>query len=219
MDKIDKVSRRRFIGKGTVGTVAVAVAGVRVAPGQTAKAALPEGYDRIQVMASLGDTLIPSSPGDPGYKDLEIYNITAEILKGVVSIPDQDLALFNSECATHFGGKTFVESDESQRADYLNMIADGANISDSQVLGKLQGIYRLVRARVFIVYYQNYPQHTVPRDDDGVPVVQPGNEHQISNPNQPGIKTGWDVAGWKGPMTWEEEQERRARFKKYFKEY
>ena len=219
MSKKEKVSRRGFIKKGSVGTVAVAVAGVRSVSGQAAEATLPSGYDRTQVMAKLGDTLIPSSPGDPGYKDLEIYNITAEILKGVGSIPDQDLAMLNSESAAHFGGKTFVELSESQRADYLNIIVDGVNISDSRVLDRLQGIYRLVRARVFIVYYQNYPQHTVPRDDDGTPILQPGNDHQITSPNQPGVVTGWDVAGWKGPMTWEEEEERRERFKKYFKEY
>ena len=222
MSQKEKVSRRGFIKKGGVGTVAVAVSGVAAgvgsASGQAAEATLPSGYNRHQVMAKLGDTLIPSSPGDPGYKDLEIYNITAEILKGVGSIPDQDLAMFNSESAAHFGGKTFIELSESQSADYLNIIADGVNISDS-ALDRLQGIYRLVRARVFIVYYQNYPQHTVPRDDNGIPMVQPANEHQISNPNQPGVKTGWDVAGWKGPMTWEEEEERRERFKKYFKTY
>ena len=219
MSKKEKVSRRGFIKKGSVGTVAVAVAGVGSVSGQAAETTLPAGYDRTQVMAKLGDTLIPSSPGDPGYRDLEIYNITAEILKGVGSIPDQDLAMLNSESAAHFGGKTFVELSESQRADYLNMIVDGVNISDSRVLDKLQGIYRLVRARVFIVYYQNYPQHTVPRGDDGIPILQPGNDHQITSPNQPGVVTGWDIAGWKGPMTWEEEEERRERFKKYFKEY
>lgn len=219
MSKKEKVSRRGFIKKGSVGTVAVAVAGVRSVSGQAAEATLPSGYDRTQVMAKLGDTLIPSSPGDPGYKDLEIYNITAEILKGVGSIPDQDLAMLNSESAAHFGGKTFVELSESQRADYLNMIVDGVNIADSRVLDRLQGIYRLVRARVFIVYYQNYPQHTAPRDDNGIPILQPGNDHQITSPNQPGVVTGWDIAGWKGPMTWEEEEERRNRFKKYFKKY
>jgi len=219
MSKKEKVSRRGFIKKGSVGTMAVAMAGVGSASGQAAEATLPSGYDRTQVMANLGDTFIPSSPGDPGYKDLEIYNITAEILKGVGSISDQDLAMFNSESAAHFEGKTFVELSESQRADYLNMIVDGVNIADSRVLDRLQGIYRLVRARVFIVYYQNYPQHTVPRNDNGIPILQPGNDHQITSPNQPGVVTGWDIAGWKGPMTWEEEEERRERFKKYFKKY
>ena len=219
MSKKEKVSRRGFIKKGSVGTVAVAVSGVGSAPGQAAEATLPAGYDRTQVMAKLGDTLIPSSPGDPGYKDLEFYNITAEILKGVGSISDQDLARFNTESADHFGGKTFVELSASQRADYLTMIVDGVNISDSRVLDRLQSIYRLVRARVFIVYYQNYPQHTVQRDGNGIPIVQLGNDHQISNPNQPGVGTGWDIAGWKGPMIWEEEEERRDRFKKYFKKY
>ncbi|MEE2821955.1 MAG: gluconate 2-dehydrogenase subunit 3 family protein [Acidobacteriota bacterium] len=219
MSKKEKVSRRGFIKKGSVGTVAAAVSGVGSTSGQVAEKTLPVDYDRTQVMAKLGDTLIPSSPGDPGYKDLEIYNITAEILKGVGSISDQDLVLFNNESAVHFGGKSFVELSETNRADYLNMIADGTDSFDSQVLYKLQSIYRLIRARVFIVFYQNYPQHTIPRSANGIPVVHPGNDHQISNPNQPGIRTGWDLAGWKGPLTWEEEEERREHFKKSFKKY
>ena len=219
MSKKEKVSRRKFIKHGSVSTVAVAVSQVSPSRGQAAEA-LPSNYDRVLIFAKLGDTLIPSSPGDPGYKTLEPYNITAEIMKGVDSIPDEDMALFNSESAAHFGGQTFVELSEANRADYLNMIADGVNISDSQVLGRLQSVYRLVRLRVFVVFYQNYPQHTVMRDETGVPILSSDDEHQITNPNQPGLVTGWDIAGWRGPMTWEEEEERRERFKKVkWKEY
>ena len=213
MPKKEKVSRRKFIKHGSVSAVAVAVSQVTPSPGQTT-GTLPSNYDRVLIFAKLGDTLIPSSPGDPGYKTLEPYNITAEIMKGVASISDEDMALFNSESADHFGGKTFVELSEAQRAEYLNMIVDEVNISDSRVLGRLKSVYSLVRLRVFIVFYQNYPQHTIMRDKEGVPIFSPDDEHQITNPNQPGLVTGWDIAGWRGPMTWEEEEERRERFKK-----
>ncbi len=41
-------------------------------PGQAATT-----VDRSAVIAALGDTIIPSDPGDPGYRTLEPYNITA----------------------------------------------------------------------------------------------------------------------------------------------
>ncbi len=213
MSKKEKVSRRNFIKKSSVGTLAVAVSPVGSVSAQS-KAKLPSGYDRTLIFAKLGDTLIPSAAGDPGYRSLEPYNITAEIMKGLQSMSDQDLALFNSQSAEFFGGKTFVELSESQRADYLNLIADGVRITDPQVQMKLQSIYSLVRIRVFVIYYQNYPQHMIPRDEEGVPILSADNTHQITNPNHPGLVTGWDIAGWEGPMTWEEEEERRAHFKK-----
>ena len=104
----EKVSRRKFIQHGSVGTAAVAVSSIGPTEGQ-ARRPLPAKYDRTLVFAKLGDILIPSSPGDPGYRTLEPYNITAEIMKGLSSLPDEDLALFNSESAAVFGGKTFVE--------------------------------------------------------------------------------------------------------------
>jgi hypothetical protein len=213
MAKKEKVSRRNFVKHASVGAVGAAVAQVRPVAAQRASQ-LPASYDRVRVMAALGDTLIPSGPEDPGYATLEPYNITAEVMKGLDSIPDENLALFNSESSRIHGDKTFVELSEAQRADYLNMIVDGVNFSDTGVLEKLRSVYRLVRVRVFVVFYQNYPQHIFPRDDNGVPIITEDNEHQITNPNSPGIVTGWDIAGWKGPMTWEEEEERRAHFKK-----
>ncbi len=219
MFKKDKVSRRKFIKHGSVSTIAMVASTMSPVRGQAARD-LPPGYDRALVISKLGDTLIPSSPGDPGYRTLEPYNITAEILKGVESISDENLVLFNDESATHFDGKTFVDLSEAKRADFLTMIVEGINITDSQVLEKLQSVYRLVRIRVFMVFYENYPQHIIMRDEEGVPILPPGDEHQIMNPNQPGLVTGWDIAGWRGPMSWEEEEERREHFKKMqWKEY
>ena len=219
MSKKDKVSRRKFMMHGSVSTIAMAASTMSPVRGQAARD-LPAGYDRALVISKLGDTLIPSSPGDPGYRTLEPYNITAEILKGVDSISDENLVLFNDESAAHFDGKTFVELSEAKRVDFLTMIVEGINITDSQVLEKLQSVYRLVRIRVFMVFYENYPQHIIMRDEDGVPILPPGDEHQIMNPNRPDLVTGWDIAGWRGPMTWKEEEERREHFKKVqWKEY
>jgi hypothetical protein len=213
--KKERVSRRNFIQHGAVGAVGAAVSQVQRTSAQGQQGSpLPAGYDRVKIFAALGDTLIPSSPDDPGYASLETYNITAEVMKGLTPISDSDLALFNSECGRMFQGKKFVELTEEQRADYLNRIVDGIDLPDTDVLGRLKSIYTLVRTRVFVIFYQNYPQHMHPRDENGAPIFPSGDEHQITNPNNPGVVTGWDIAGWKGPLTWEEEEERREHFKK-----
>ena len=38
--------------------------------------------ERLAVVSAMGDALIPSAPGDPGYKDLEAHGISQEVLKG-----------------------------------------------------------------------------------------------------------------------------------------
>jgi len=150
------VSRRDFLKQTTRhgGTLAGFVA---VGPGQTLKAKVP--LDRHAIVAILGDTLIPSTPA-PGYKSLEPYNITAEVLKGLQLLQDKDLQQFNEASRAFFGGKTFLELNESQREEYLNLIIDGSQIGDSRLLRTLKKTYYLTRARVFTVYYQNYPSNT-----------------------------------------------------------
>ena len=202
------VSRRDFLkttgmGAAAMPTVAAAAAQVPVAT----------TVDRTTVFAALGDTLIPTEPNDPGYKSLEPYNITAEVMKGLTGISDEDLALFNTSSTPFFGNTTFLQLSESERADYLRLIIEGSRIADEQLLSKLQSIYRLSRVRVLSVYYQNYPEHRIARDADDVPVLSSGDTHQITNPNTKRLKTGWDVAGFQGPLTWEEEERRRAYYK------
>ena len=104
------VSRRDFLKTTGAGTAAIAT----VAPGVSA-AVMAAAVDRHAVIAALGDTIIPSDPGDPGYKTLEQYKITDEVMKGLTGISDDDLALFNSSAATLAGGKSFLEMDEPKR--------------------------------------------------------------------------------------------------------
>lgn len=167
--------------------------------------------DRRAIFAALGDTLIPTDPGDPGYRSLEPYKITEEVMKGLGAIRDADLEAFNSASGEFFSGRTFLQLTELQRADYLRLIIDGSRFADKARLRTLQRIYRQTRTRVFDVYYRNYPENVIARDADGVPILRPGDRHQITNPNTRRLRTGWDVTGFRGQMTWEEEEAARAR--------
>ena len=202
------VSRRDFLKTTGMGAAAIPAAGVAAQQVQAQSM-----VDRTAVIAALGDTIIPSDPGDPGYRTLEPYNITAEVMKGLTGLADDDLSTFNSSAGSFFSGKSFVDLSESERADYLNLIIDGSRISDASVKGTLQSVYRLTRIRVLVVYYQNYPEHRLPRDANDVPILPPGDTHQITNPNTERVVTGWDVAGFRGPLTWEEEERRREYYK------
>jgi hypothetical protein len=204
------VSRRDFLKTTGMGAAVIPAAGVVA----TQQAQAQGATNRTAVIAALGDTIIPSDPGDPGYRTLEPYNITAEVMKGLTGLPDADLNTFNNGASSFFSGKTFLELDESERADFLNLIIDGSRIADQQLRGKLQSVYRLTRIRVLVVYYQNYPEHRLPRDANDVPILPPGDTHQITNPNTERVVTGWDVAGFRGPLTWEEEERRREYYKK-----
>ena len=201
-----RVSRRDFLkktGSGATGT-AVALAGMQAC--QTVPAS-PE-IDRSAMVAALGDTLIPSDPGDPGYKTLEPYNITAEVLKEL-QVSDEDLLLFNLQAGEFFPGKTFLQLQESERASYFDSVFSGEKFANQEAGEKLREVLQRTRRRIFQVYYRNYPEHALPRDDKGAPILPPGDAHQITNPNTKGLATGWDVSGFMGPLTWEEEQRRR----------
>ena len=51
-------------------------------------------------------------------------------------------------------------------------------------------------------------------NDQGEIIIAVGDRHQITNPNTEEIVTGWDIAGYKGPLRWEEEEQYRAVMKK-----
>ncbi|MBI2819845.1 MAG: gluconate 2-dehydrogenase subunit 3 family protein [Acidobacteria bacterium] len=206
------VSRRDFLKKSTMG--GAALAGVGAIAGALTPAAEPESSaDRYSIVAALGDALVPSTP-DPGYKSLEVYNITAEVLKGLTILSDVELRNFNEGSHPHFGGKPFVQLNEGEREQYLNLIIEGSQINDARLLQTLRKVYRLTRNRVFTVYYSNYPEHVIPRDENDVPILPPGDQHQITNPNTNRITTGWDIAGYEPQLSWEHEEERRAMAKR-----
>ncbi len=202
-----RVSRREFLKRSGAGSIAVAAIATK-----SGSAAVP--VDRHAIFAALGDTLIPSDPGDPGYKTLEQYKITEEVMKGLTAIKDDDLDAFNNNCSGFFDGRRFLQLTEPQRADYLRMIIDGGRFTDKAQLRVLQRVYRQTRSRVFDVFYRNYPENVIARDGTGAPVLRPGDKHQITNPNTKRVKTGWDVTGFKGPMTWEEEEAARAKYRR-----
>ncbi|MBI4483514.1 MAG: hypothetical protein HY652_11575 [Acidobacteria bacterium] len=137
------------------------------------------------------------------------------MLKGLtILLSDAELREFNEASRPYFGDKPFLQLSETEREQYLNLIIDGSQVKDPKLLRTLQKVYRLTRTRVFTVYYSNYPEHIVPRDENDVPILPPGDQHQITNPNTKRIVTGWDIANYKPQLSWEEEEERRARAKR-----
>ncbi|HKA21705.1 MAG TPA: hypothetical protein VKN18_25735 [Blastocatellia bacterium] len=234
--KKDKgVSRRDFIRTtATAGTVTIAgMAGIKAAedgpPSSGSPTTLHSGSDaeeqttsreqafprvnRQAILFAIGDTLIPSAPGDPGYRDLEWKGITDEINRRLEEFPDADLELFDRSSSEQLGG-AFVHLQENQRAEYFNRILQTGGFKDETLQTKLKEIYAHVREIVFTVYYQNYPEDRWPNDAHRVPLLANGDDHQITNPNTQEIFTGWDRAGYPGPLTWSEEERRRNYFKK-----
>jgi hypothetical protein len=181
-------------------------------PSEISAAASSPGIARNAILFALGDTLIPSSPGDPGYRDLEWHGITDEVSRRI-EIKDEDLEFFDRTCIDALG-RRFTVLNENQRADFLYRIIRGEGSSDQAAQQKLREVYTHVREMVFTVYYQNFPEQSWPRDALRAPLVKPGDPHQITNPNTTNVFTGWDLAGYAGPLTWEEEERRRNYFKK-----
>ncbi len=200
--------------RGFLKTVAVTTAAVAASGAVPAHLAAAPGVDRKTVVAVLGDTLIPSEPGDPGYKDLESHGITDEVLKALPGVSDADVELFNEKSKEKFGGKSFLDLSGAQRAEYLHQIIAGSAGSDAKEKETLQRVYRNTRRRVMTLYYSNFPEHQWPRGKDGFPIPKPGDLHQIMNPNTKQLVTAWDQVGYPGPLTWEEEERRRNVVKK-----
>ena len=225
----EEITRRDFVKQGVVGTAVLAGA----ASGAFAFAS-PPGDLAHSVVLELGGLFIPSRPGDPGYKDLEQYGITQYVLTSPLrpiqvagqfqlkSLQDKVQEMggpriveaFNNAAGQFFEGKNFLELNDSQKEQYLNFILEEGKIADAKLRSELVGFYRATREHVMDAYYKNYPEHEVKRNAQGEPILKPGDTHQITNPNTKTLVTGWDIAGFKGPMTWEEEEQRRALMKK-----
>ncbi len=138
-----KVSRRDFLRKTGSGATGTAVALASIQTSQAAPAALDA--DPAAVVAALGDVLIPSDPGDPGYKTREPYNITAEVMKDL-PVSDEELVLLNSQVGELFSGKTFLQLKESERESYFDSVFSGERGEE------LQPILLGNRRRVFQVF-------------------------------------------------------------------
>ena len=214
-----ELTRREFVKHSVAGAALLAGAG-------SAAFAAPTSDVTASVVGALGAVFIPSRPGDPGYKELERYGITRYVLTnplrplrgvegGVPEIGGAEIAeTFNDAAKQFFAGKSFLELEDQQKEQYLELILDGSKIADAEQRAAFKTLYRAVRFRVMDAYYKNYPEHEPKRNSQGEPILKPGDLHQITNPNTEKIVTGWDIAGFKGPLTWEDEEKHRAAAKK-----
>ena len=197
-----RAGRREFFKKAATGI------GAFMLPVTVVEAAVD--VDRLRILAALGETIIPSKPGDSGYLELEPYDITLAVNKVLVSLTDQMFVHFNQASREFFEGRTFVELSEEERAEFLKTVIDGSKFADKASGRTAKRVYRLVRVAVLNVFYSNFPQHTVRRDAEGIPILREREEHQVTNPNTNDVTTGWDIAGYRGPLTWEQENDLRA---------
>jgi len=232
-----RINRRNFL-KGT-GAAAIGVGmGLPAAlpaetPGTVDLSQAP-AVNPKQLVAALGDTLIPTATGYPGYKRLEQYGISDEVLKGLSGITPEEFKVFNA-VTQEFFAKPFVDLNEADRTAFLEIVADSfppdtwgvgsgkkSKGAESQlhakfakdVVDKVQKVFRLTRVRALTTFYQNFPENKIARDKNMVPILPPGDTHQIINPNTTKLVTGWDVANFPGPLSWQEEEQRRAKWMK-----
>lgn len=240
-----EISRRRFLKTTGAVTIAASVGAPHILSAATVDPSDAPFVDIKQLVASLGNTIIPTAEGDPGYKTLESYGITDEVLKAL-PLDQQDCNVFNAAPTDFFNGKSFLDLTEEQRTEFLQMVVDdfppgafaGALAAgpgvfvqaveeakpngsgqliqklDANTIKTVQNIFRLTRSRVFSVFYQNFPENHVARDANNFPILPPGDLHQIINPNTKQLVTGWDIANFPGPLSWEEEEARRNQWKK-----
>ena len=161
-----ELNRRDFVKQTVVGTAVLAGAS---AGALEAAAAAPVDPNK-QIVAALGAVFVPSKPGDPGYKELEVHGITDYVMQ---KLPVADaLDTFNTAAKQYFDGKAFLDLDEKQREQYLTMIVDGKGITDAEQRARLQAFYRGARTRILKVYYSNYPAHEVKRDAAGAAILR-----------------------------------------------
>src|SRR5258707_8967233 len=115
----EDISRREFVKQTVAGTAIKA--GVSTSALQSADVG-PTDLNK-QVLAALGALFIPSASGDPGFKDLESYGITEYVTQ---NFPIEAYETFNTAAKQFFDGRTFLELDEKQREQYLDLIINGS---------------------------------------------------------------------------------------------
>ncbi len=207
----DDISRREFVKQTMVGTAAFVGASAGSLRAAATRPTLSKG-----VVSALGSIFIPSAQGDPGYKELESHGITDYVMQQLEAA-EEAFESFNNAAKQFFDSKTFLDLREQEKEEYLALVADGTKITDAEQKVRLQAFYRATRSRILTVYYKNFPLHEIKRNAGSEPILQAGDTHQITNPNvlkDKKLVTGWDIAGYKGPLGWEEEEQVRAQAKK-----
>jgi hypothetical protein len=209
-----KRSRRQFLRNGGFGLLGASL-GTRVGwPPQSASE--PPVVEPVVVVAALGDTLIPTDgPKYPGYKRLEPQKISEQVwnnLRRLERVTPAEIQSFNHAASAAFG-KTFVDLDADGRNAYLETIVKQPDKLDQSHAAAATKVFTSARRQVFTLFYRNFPYHTIERDQAGVPIPSDA-EHQVIHPKKGSLETGWDIAGFRGPLSWTEEEERRTRMMK-----
>jgi hypothetical protein len=206
-------TRRQFLRNSGLGLLGASVA---TRFGWAAPQRAGSEVEPREVIAALGDTLVPTAePEYPGYRRLESRKISEHVwnvLRRVERVTAADVRAFNEGARPVFGS-TFVELDADRRNAYLETIVQNPDRIASPGAASVLKVFELGRKQIFTVFYRNFPFHTVERDAAGVPIATDA-EHQIVNPKTGTEPTGWDIAGFRGSLSWDEEQQRRARFMK-----
>jgi len=201
-DTKQRSSRRDFIKGATLGA-----GGLLLISGRMDAA---DAGDRIKILNALCETIIPSKPGDPGFKDLEPHGITEEVNKALRPLKTEVFVKFNEASRPFFQDRTFVELNDDDRAKFLQILLKGDDVTDKSVFR----VYKFARLTALKVFYSNFPENRIARDANGIPIIKPGDIHQITTPNTKDLITGWDIAGYRGPMTWEQEERARVEAQK-----
>lgn len=232
----ERITRREFLKETGAGTLGVGIALPQMLSAQAVDYSQAPAVDRKQLVAALADTIIPTADGYPGYRRLERHGISDEVLKGLTGIRSEEFNVFNAAAREYFA-EPFVELKEEDRTAFLEVVVESFPLgtfavgienppqkhgpSDQlpakvgkDVVGKIQKVFRLTRLRVMTVFYQNFPEHRIGRDQNDIPLLPTGDLHQIINPNTPDLVTGWDIANFPGPLSWQEEEARRAKWMK-----
>lgn len=210
-----KKTRRLFL-KETAAALTTTISAEKLSGAPQAATAAPQPRE---VVAALGDAIIPTDGAQyPGYKRLEAHGISTQVLNGLRRldrVTPADLTLFNNS-AKALLGKSFLELDEAGRASYLESLfgaeTKAATALDPSTLESVRKVLKLARDRILTVFYRNFPYDHVDRDENGAPI--PNQPHEIFDLKRAELVTGWDIAGYRGPLSWDEEESRRNRFKK-----
>jgi ABC-type antimicrobial peptide transport system permease subunit len=194
-------SRRKFLKTSsiTAGSIAFYAMSAR---GQ----ALLQSLSITDIISSIGDIIIPSTPGKPGYTTLETHGITVEVMKKLSSFTIDQFLKFDEECKKLNNGISFIALPIDKRTNFLMFIHEKKITSANKFICEM--IYNLSRISIFTAYYQNFPE-IVKRDSNDIPILASDDKHQIINPNTTGLYTGWDRANFTGPWGWEQEDSRR----------
>lgn len=166
--------------------------------------------DTKAVFSAMGNVVIPVD-SDPGWATFEpqITDYALDVmLKQVLLGGDQLLFLGLMTTFTTFneipplidyGARRFLEMAVQEQSQYFADVLSGQFENDgAQDVLFLAAFVGLFTTKA--VFFSNFPKH--------LPV--PGAEYQV-RPND-GVRTGWDIMGYRGPVGPEEEQQLREKY-------